>query len=110
MSSTKELLALVAESEAADKAYDAQPTPDAARRSEVAHFAVVKAAYQALPALCAEVEAQRKHAERYRWLITTKQSSSEPILEMWSKVTREGRSYPTSEEWDAAIDAAKEPK
>lgn len=58
-------------------------------------------------ALCAEVEALRKDAERYRWLITTKQSSSEPILEMWSKVTREGRSYPTHEEWGAAIDAAR---
>ena len=55
---TKELLALVADLAAADAAYDAQPDSNTELRAARAFAAVENAAYQALPALCAEVEAQ----------------------------------------------------
>ena len=78
-----------------------------------ANAALIVAAVNALPALCAEVEALRKDAERYRWLLThavTMSFDSEGSLETgeWHSIADnvgdEDRTL------DMVIDAAKEPK
>ena len=50
-----------------------------------------------------------KDSARYRWIVSADQFHiSEPIQAMWRKLGVEGRSYPTPDEWSAAIDASME--
>ena len=67
-----------------------------------ANAALIVAAVNALPALCAEVEALRKDAERYRWLKANVSGGSLGVPGGWIDTI--------TAEWDTAIDAAKEPK
>jgi len=50
--------------------------------------------------------ASEKDAARYRWIRKTdgEYAMNETIQRMWLKVQREGRRYPSREEWDAAFD------
>ena len=70
-----------------------------------ANAALIVAAVNALPALCAEVEALRKDAERYRWLREQPGSTWRRIgFNTWND-------DPSVFPWrDDEIDAAKEPK
>lgn len=72
------------------------------------NLALIVAAVNALPALCAEVEALRKDAERYRWLRSgPDRPCAQPCAYAFRPTDKE---YPTpigGDALDAAIDAAR---
>ena len=119
---TKELLALVGKAEPGKLSWGwngdtcavwgfaivlgSMETTERTKAKREANAALIVAAVNALPALCAEVEASKADAERYRWMVSVMNQRLNPamsdVLAAFHKNDKAAL--------DAAIDAAKEPK